>query len=401
MLVLILPSYKTLLILKKLINRFYAPQKSRHKIIHPFSRRYLTHLIIIVVSVFTMAANLNAYETRRDDFNQTSVIASLITAEDLGSIEEQGPITSEQKAVKYLGSTGVETQPHVTEGLNAEELIPSIVAGDSAVVSPILSPVEEGLRQRDQIITYTVQSGDTVSQIAEQFGITVNTLLWENNLTSYSLIRPGDRLTILPTSGIRHKVKSGETIAKLSSTYGVEAEKIISFNKLVSADDINIGETLMIPGGKKVVPAASTYTVRAFTQPAVTPTPAPRVISASGEMVWPTSCRRITQYFRYLHSGVDIACPLGTPIYASDNGVVTKAQSGWNGGYGTMVTIDHGNGKETLYGHLSAFYVQVGEEVEKGQSIAAMGSTGRSTGSHVHFEVRTGGSRQNPLYYVK
>ena len=397
----ILPTYKFLTSLKKIINKFYAPQKSRHRIIHPFSRRYLTHLIIIFVSTFTIAANLNAYETRRDDLNEKSIIAALVTTEDLGSIEEQGPITSEQKAIKYLGLTGVSIRPQVTEGLDSQELLPSIVAGDSAVVSPILSPVEEGLRQRDQIVIYTVQPGDTTSQIAEQFGITVNTLLWENNLTAYSLIRPGDKLTILPTSGIRHKVKSGETIAKLASTYGVEPEKIISFNKLASADDIQIGETLTIPGGKKIAPAVSTYAVRTFTQPAAAPTPAPRVVSASGEMIWPTSCRRITQYFRYLHSGVDIACPFGSPIYAADDGVITKAEDGWNGGYGTMITIDHGNGKESLYGHLSSLYVKVGEEVEKGQDIAAMGSTGRSTGSHVHFEVRTGGSRQNPLYYVK
>lgn len=395
----ILPSYKLYLEIKKRFSKFYAPQKSKHKIIHPFSRRYITHFIVIAIAAFTVAANLNAYETRRDDFEQKSIIAGLVTTQDLGSIEEEGPITAQQKATRYLGQTAVATKPQVSEGLDIDEIVPSTVAGGSAVISPILSPIEEGLRQRDKVVNYTVQIGDTISQIAEQFGVTANTILWENNLTAYSLIRPGDTLTILPTSGIRHKVASGDTVASIAKKYGIDTDKIIEFNKLASADDINTGETLVIPGGKKIQ-TTSSYTIRSFTQPAVV-APAPKVVSGTGTMTWPTDCRRITQYFRYAHSGLDIACGIGNPIYAADDGTVTKAQTGWNGGYGTMITIDHGNGKQTLYGHLSAFYVSVGDNVTKGQNIGAMGSTGRSTGPHVHFEVRSGGARVNPLYYVK
>lgn len=362
--------------------------------IHPFSRRYLPHLIIITISFFTIASNLNAYEVRRDDTDQPSIVAALITTEDLGTIEEEGPIPGGKKIIRYLGQTGVATQPQVTEGGQGEEILPSTVAGDSAVVSPILSPVEEGLRERDKIIVYTIQPGDTISEIAEQFGVTSNTLLWENNLTAYSLIRPGDTLTILPTSGIQHKVVSGETLAKIAKKYGIEAEDIIDFNRLASADDIKMGESLMIPGGKKPY-VAPTYTFRSFAQPT------PAKVVATGQMLWPSTCRTITQYFRWLHSGVDIACGYGKAIYASDSGQVTRAQTGWNGGYGTVIEIDHGNGKQTLYGHLSKLYVKVGENIEKGDAIAAEGTTGRSTGAHLHFEVRVGGVRQNPLYYVK
>lgn len=394
LLVIVLPFYKIYLIIKKLINKFYAPQKIRHQLIHPFSRRYLTHFIIIVISFFTLAANLNAYETRREDFKKTSLVSALVTTEDLGTIEEEGPIIIGKKVTRYLGQSGIASTPQLTEGGEGEEILPSTVAGGSALVRPILSPVEEELRQRDKIVYYTVQPGDTISEIAERFGITTNTILWENNLSAYSVIRPGDKLTILPVAGIQHKVVKGETIASIAKKYGVEAEEIISFNKLASADDIKLGEQLMIPGGKKPY-VAPTYSFRSWSQP-----PPAKVVS-TGQMLWPTTCHYITQYFRWLHSGIDIACGYNQPIYAADSGQVIKAQGGWNGGYGAMIVIDHSNSIQTFYAHLSKIYVKAGENVEKGTAIGAMGSTGRSTGAHLHFEVRVGGVRKNPLYYVK
>ena len=396
----VLPGYKVYLLIKKVATKFYAPHKSTHPLIHPFSRRYLIHIIICIVIMFTIASNLDAYETNHDDVGQTSIFAALVTTEDLGVIEEEGPIQNTKKITRYLGETGVESPDYITNGSDNDELLPSTVAGDSAVVSPILSPTEENLRTRDEIIYYTVQPGDTISEVAERFGVTSNTLLWENNLTTYNLIRPGDRLAILPTAGIRHKVIKGDTIASIAKKYTVDAEKIIEFNKLASANDINVGEQLLIPGGQKIVPPPS-FTLRQLTVPTASVTPPPSAITATGEMLWPTTCRRITQYFRYRHTGLDIACKIGSDVLAADAGRVVKAQSGWNGGYGTMIEIDHGNGKQTLYGHLSKLFVAVGEDVVQGQEIGAMGSTGRSTGSHVHFEIRSGGVRQNPLHYIR
>lgn len=398
---LVLPTYKGYLAIKKVATRFYAPQKSTHPIVHPFSRRYLIHIILIFIGALTVTANLNAYETRRDNFRETSILAALVTTEEYNTIEEEGPIQNTKRITNYLGATGVESQPQAAEGVTAEEILPTTVAGGSAVISPILSPVEEELRVRDKIVYYTVQPGDTISEVAEKFGVTSNTILWENNLSSYTLIRPGDQLAILPTAGIRHKVSSGDTIASIAKKYTVEAQQIIEFNKLASADDINVGEQLLIPGGKKLAAPTPTFTLRQITQPTPSVTPAPRAVTATGEMQWPTPCRRITQYYRYAHSGVDIACPTGTDILAADSGKVIRAQGGWNGGYGVMIEIDHGNGKRTLYGHLSSILVSVGESVDKGQHIGEMGSTGRSTGPHLHFEVRSGGVRQNPLHYVR
>ncbi|OGY53506.1 MAG: hypothetical protein A2912_05995 [Candidatus Buchananbacteria bacterium RIFCSPLOWO2_01_FULL_40_23b] len=393
LLVLVLPSYKFYLVAKKVLTKFYAPHKIRHRLTHPFSRRYLIHLLIVIISLLTTAANLDAYEIHHQDIGQTSIISSLVAPEDYSvTFEEEGPVTATKRVTRYLGQSGVATEPRLTE--EEQEILPPALSGSGALVKPIISPAEEQLRRRDQIVYYTVQIGDTISEIADKFGISVNTILWENNLSAYSLIRPSDKLTILPTSGLQHKVVRGETLNIIAKKYGVEPEKIIEFNKLASAADIRLGEKLMIPGGKKIISAPS-YSIRSLT-----PQPTQQIAS-TGRFGWPTSCRRLSQYFRWRHTGIDIACGFGKPIYAADAGVVVKSQGGWNGGYGIMIVIDHGNGFKTLYGHNSKNYVAVGDQVSKGQLIAAMGSTGRSTGPHVHFEVWSNGVKRNPLSYTK
>lgn len=388
----IVPLYRIYLIVKKIFNHLYSPQKRKNKILFIFSKRYLVHVTIIIIALMTVAANLNAYEVQREDIAETSVLANLVLKEDLGLIEVEGPIPEGKRITSYLDTTGVESPPQQISEDIPDETLPSTVQGGSAVVKPLISPAEAEIRKRDKIIYYTVEEGDNVNYIAKIFGLKPSTVLWANNLTSYSIIRPGDKLTILPVDGLLHKVVRGDTIAKIAKKYDTDAEKIIEFNKLASADDIQIGEKLIVPGGTKPRPV---YRVRSsWVPPAST-------VRGTGRMLWPATCRRITTYFGWRHSGLDIACSYGSPIYAADSGTVIKAQGGWNGGYGIMVIIDHGNGIQTLYGHLSKLYIRVGDKVSKGAAIGAMGSTGRSTGSHVHFEVRTGGYRRNPLGYIR
>jgi len=142
--------------------------------------------------------------------------------------------------------------------------------------------------------------------------------------------------------------------------------------------------------------------VRKYTQLSNIAAPPPSVAAPAGSgYLWPAGVRYISQYFGWRHTGLDIAGKIGTGLYASRAGTVTRSQCGWNGGYGCYIIIDHGNGITTLYGHASRLYVSVGEYVSQGQTFAAMGSTGRSTGSHLHFEVRVNGARQNPLRYIR
>ena len=250
-----------------------------------------------------------------------------------------------------------------------------------------------GTAARTTVEYYTVEAGDTISGIAERFGLSVNTLLWENRLSSRSIIRIGQKLTILPTDGITYRIGRNDTVAKIAQRYGVSADNILAYNK-ISSTSLTIGQTIVIPGGRPPAPPAAAV---ARTAP-VSPITAPG--SSSTRLLWPTDARRITQYYTWRHGGVDIAGPSGTTIYAAEEGIIEVA--GWNrGGYGYYIIIDHGGGLKTLYAHNSKLQVAAGDRVERGQRIANVGSTGRSTGPHLHFEVRLRGGRTNPLNYIR
>jgi murein DD-endopeptidase MepM/ murein hydrolase activator NlpD len=256
---------------------------------------------------------------------------------------------------------------------------------------------------RTGIITYTVQPGDNVETIAQRFGVLPTTVVWSNNEVEENpdLLRVGQELLILPVDGILYTVKANDTLSGIAERFKVKAEDIIRspLNNLADGTNLIPGMRLVIPGGvKPFVPKVM--------QPQVVSRPAPgrRYVGpapsffASGAFAWPTR-GYISQYFRTYHRGLDIANAIGTPIAASDGGYVTFA--GWsNIGYGYMVQIDHGNGFSTLYAHLSQWYVSPGQSVARGQIIGAMGSTGNSTGPHLHFEIRYGGVPQNPLLYL-
>lgn len=251
-----------------------------------------------------------------------------------------------------------------------------------------------------------MQTGDTVSTIASRYAITINTVLWANNLASYSIIKPGQELIILPYSGLLYTVKSGDNLSKIANLYDIDSNEIIEKNNLDQNEGLKISQELILPGASKIS-YSSSYTSSSNTvlSSNITPTSINKVPDAkpasSDSMVWPTEGHIITQYFTWSHNGLDIANKTGTPIYAADAGVVEIAATGWNGGYGNTFLINHGNGIKTRYGHLSALYVKQGDTVAKGENIGAMGSTGRSTGPHIHFEVVINGTRYNPLNYIK
>lgn len=261
-------------------------------------------------------------------------------------------------------------------------------------------------QKRQEITTYIISPGDTVSSIAQKFGISVNTILWENNLSSRSILKIGDELIILPSSGVSHLVSKGESLSYLAKHYDVSVEKILSANNLNNANSLKIGQKLIMPGASK----PSTVRLAGSTNKVVTSAasglevikslvkPSP-VKNVSSGMLWPTEGHRITQYYSWRHKGLDIANKTGTPLYASKSGTVIH--SGWSNGYGYNVLIDHGGGMRTRYAHASKLYVSKGDTVNKGESVAAMGSTGWSTGPHIHFEVIINGSLMNPLNYIK
>lgn len=256
------------------------------------------------------------------------------------------------------------------------------------------------IQKRSVPFNYVVKSGDTVSTIAREFGLNVDTILWENNLNSHSIIRPGDNLIILPENGVSYLVKSGDTLIKIASRHGVDEGDIMKINNLKDVAKLKIGDKLFIPGGKKQTYAQVSNSTRYSGLEAIgniVVPPAKKVVGSS--MLWPTEGHRITQYYSWRHTGLDIANKTGTPLYASDSGTVEYA--GWGNGYGNEVVINHGGGKKTRYAHASKLFVKKGQFVNKGETVAAMGSTGWSTGPHIHFEVIINGVKYNPLNYIK
>jgi len=368
------------------------------------THRYSTHIIVCVVGLFVVANNIQAQvATRNEDFGKTSVLYALVGGDELGYIEEtaapEGNSAAGTDMVWADGNAGINAVPEYLPESSA------VVQGGTALVRPEISPSSESgvTIARSDVETYIVQPGDTIGSMAEKFGVSVNTILWENNLTERSTIRPGDTLRILPLSGVKHKVKRGETLARIAQLYGVTAQAIIDENDLIDEDALRIGDELIIPGGKKLPTVVPTPVTQRTPRSYVGGVPSSATPDSGTRLLWPTTVRRVTQYYGWRHTGLDIASRESPPIFAAESGTVIRASSNgsYNGGYGNMVIIDHGNGLQTLYGHMKALSVSVGDTVVRGQGIGIMGNTGRSTGPHVHFEVRVGGKRVNPLTYIK
>lgn len=259
---------------------------------------------------------------------------------------------------------------------------------DNSIVSrgTILTDILDEFTDRGtQISTYTVQEGDTLSFIASDYGVSVGTIIWANNLRDADAIKPGMELKIPPVTGVVHKIKKGDTISSIAKKYGTEEDKIISFNSLPLGGDLQIDDEIIVPGGRISAPSAPTQqgTAKRF---AYLPSLGSYFMQPATGYNWGRIHGR---------NGVDIANSCGTPIYAAADGAVTQADSsGWNGGFGKFIKIQHPNGTETLYAHNGRLLANVGDAVVRGQQIAVMGSTGRSTGCHVHFEVH---GAKNPL----
>ena len=297
--------------------------------------------------------------------------------------------------------------PQTSQSVMGTQEITGLSSGGTALAKPIIMPgaslpSASGEFVRSDVIFHEVEPGETIGVIAEKYGLELATVLWANNLTARSYIRPGDKLKILPTSGVIHKVKKGDTITKIAKLYNTTPDKIIKSNKLKEdGTDMVIGEELLVPDGRMPAPVY-VAPVRRYTQLSNVAAPPPSVAAPAGSgYLWPAGTRHLTQYFGWRHTGLDVGGPVGTGLYAAKAGTITRSQCGWNGGYGCYIIIDHGSGVTTLYGHASQLFVSVGDYVSQGQTIAAMGSTGRSTGSHLHFEVRVNGVRQNPLRYIR
>jgi murein DD-endopeptidase MepM/ murein hydrolase activator NlpD len=256
-------------------------------------------------------------------------------------------------------------------------------------------------RPRTGIITYTVQSDDTILGIAEKFSLNPTTILWANQADPKDpfVMEVGQVMTILPIDGVLHTTVDGDTVEKIAKLYKSTADQIVAYapNQLPAADaPLTVGQAIIVPDGDKTPPEE------------IVPAPGPRGGGSSGPaapwrangLIWPAYGPITQRFYRGVHPAIDIGARMGSPAYAADEGTVIGA--GWSSvGYGNHVYIQHPDGFVTLYAHLSRVDVSYGDYVARGQQIGAVGSTGRSTGPHLHFEISVGGRTYNPLVYLE
>ncbi len=290
------------------------------------------------------------------------------------------------------GPVIAQNNPFISDYLVEEASSPPILATDVASIS-FETTISE--KPRDKVVEYEVKEGDTLANVAEKFDVSVNSIKWATGLKG-DTIKAGSILKVPPVTGIVHSVKSGESIYSIAKRYNVEPQAILNFPFNEYADPesfaLRAGQTIYVPDGvppaeRPKLPSVGRAPQFAAGQP------------GTGNFIWPTS-GYISQTPVWYHMAVDIANKELPPVLAADTGTVSFVGN-FSYGYGSHIIIDHGNGFQTLYGHLSRIDVSPGQGVSKGQTIGRVGSTGRSTGPHLHFEVRQGGRLLNPLSFLQ
>lgn len=287
--------------------------------------------------------------------------------------------------------------------LLSSQVSKTLVLDDSAL-APIHNPLYDTIStsstsafgtddaQNDQIYLYTVKEGDTANDVAKMYGVSVNTVLWANDISSKTTLKKGQVLIILPVSGVKYTVKKGDTVESVAKRFKAHMEDIVNFNNLdEKGDKLAVGDEIIIPNGEveKALPPQN------IGSNDWTPLPEKNGLIL-GYFIRPLTHGIKTQGV-HAHNGVDIAAPIGTDILAVANGTVVLAKvGGWGGGYGNYVVIQHPNGMQTLYGHMNSVDVSVGDSVKQGQVIGQVGTTGRSTGPHLHIEIHKVGSVNPP-----
>lgn len=323
-------------------------------------------IILTVIGITTFGKTAHA--------SLISLVSSLLGGEAVSAKISQSSISPQNSQTVALLQAAVNSDPNPEK---SSDIVP--VNNNDTLIADLASDNTAGADTGNmQISTYVVRQGDTISGVAKMFKVSINTILWANDLSSKSSLKEGQTLVILPISGITYTVKKGDTIKGIAQRYKADVEDILNYNDINLSAPIIAGDTLILPDAEL----------------ASTPSVAPKQ-SSLGYYIRPIIGGRKSQSI-HGHNAVDLAAPVGTQILASASGkvVISKMDGGWNGAYGNYVVISHGNGTQTLYSHMRSGVVSVGQTVSQGQVIGYIGMTGKTTGPHIHFEIR---GAQNPF----
>ncbi len=350
---------------------------------HNYSQYLSTNpqLVLLTLAVVIVVVPLSA----KAGF--LSVVSDFLSGEEL--VYER-PLAKQTAGDVKLLSAGISPDPTANQGGGDIIVEEGALLSSGPFAADDYSTTNNGQISIHTIRPCTEEQCETLSHIADMYGVSVNTILWANDIDDPNLIKPGDDLVILPITGVRHLVKDGDTLNKIAKKYGAETDEqvesmvadILNYNRLASAADVHVGDIVVVPGG-------TMHTAAPKTSPTKSSSPT-RVAQSSGAsgLVNPVPGAIKTQGI-HGYNAVDLAASIGTAVRAAADGEVILSKSGgWNGGYGTYIVIRHANGVQTLYSHMSQNYVGVGASVSAGETIGAVGNTGKSTGPHLHFEVR-------------
>lgn len=338
---------------------------------HPLEKNRFTVFFLILIIIFILS--LKTPDTQGQKNILTNIIKDYIEETSVFASVENIDLSDNSYSENDVFLGGTTAQIFNKEKVN----IPNIISGEAFLAYQSTFSIFNK-KQRNEIITYTVQPGDTLSKIATDFGISINSLIWANQLKDSDYLSLGQELKIPPVSGIIHTVKKGDTVEKIAKEYSAKVDDIIDFNSLPKDGTLQLGQEIVVPGGKiKIRGRYVRYTSR---------TRFAHLPDLKGFFMLPT--KGYNWGIIHGRNAIDVANICGTPIYAAASGKVIGARSfGWNGGAGKFVKILHNPKIETLYAHISRILVTPGQYVQKGQLIGLMGSTGLSTGCHLHFEV--------------
>ncbi len=346
----------------------------------PISKRLMTWTTVCAAFVFVIVAYSETAHA-----GLFSYIGNILGSEQASAKVTQNKIPfNSQKIALLQAASNIDPNPEKISGT-------SPVVGNALVADMTLSEAAVGLDDvSTQISTYIVREGDTLTGIAKMFKVSPNTIVWANDLDRSKVLQPGKQIVILPVTGLKIVVKSGDTIRGIVQKYKADLDEVLQYNDITLTSTLVIGQTIIIPDVElsTPTPAPTKAQVKGYVKNnAAHDTNGPDLGSYFMRPCEIGSCVKTQGLHGY--NGVDLAGPTGTPLYASAAGtVIVSKTSGWNGGYGIHIVISHPNGTQTVYGHLSKNLVTVGQHVDKGQHIGNIGSTGNSTGPHVHFEIR-------------
>ncbi|MFH1366981.1 MAG: peptidoglycan DD-metalloendopeptidase family protein [Patescibacteria group bacterium] len=389
--------YKLYRFLKKEYLKLNLP--TGQKFFQFFTHKYFVHFIIIVLTLSVASNSLSAREIKLEEFGKKTLFSALVASDqNQETIEGVETVLAKSNYLERKDALRARVTP-TDDSIQITETTLVTTEEGTALVKNTLPDTSLTGQPRENIESYQVKGGDTISTIAGQFGISTNTILWANSLNSTDLIKPGQTLTIPPVSGVLYKIQKGDTVASLAKKYKADEKNILEYNQLADASAIEVGDQIMIPGGEiEPPPPAPKKTTSGFASIFSGNAPPSARVSEGSRLLWPTPSHKINQYYRWGHQAIDIDGNYSSPIYAAEDGTAEKVGQGT--GYGNVIIISHGGGKKTVYAHLSKFFIKQGQAVSKGQTIGMMGCTGWCTGTHLHFEVVISGSKVNPLSYL-